>query len=203
MDGGDVFTPNGDGGRPRRSTRAANGGSGTPGTGSEAESITEDMGWQSEEGLLRQYSAEGTWISQSTDNGYTWEPGYKVNSEPLRWTMPANGILELPNGTLLMAVLGQLHTRRERKDQEPIRSVLLRSDNGGLDWEHWSTIAFDPQQLAALMPDLREAATQCRFYNCTHLHEPGCGVRAALERGEINESRYRIYREIHAELARG
>jgi sialidase-1 len=110
----------------------------------ERKGITEDMGWQSEEGLLRQYSAEGTWISQSTDNGYTWEPGYKVNSEPLRWTMPANGILELPNGTLLMAVLGQLHTRRERKDQEPIRSVLLRSDNGGLDWEHWSTIAFDP-----------------------------------------------------------
>ncbi|MBS0449549.1 MAG: ribosome small subunit-dependent GTPase A [Proteobacteria bacterium] len=60
----------------------------------------------------------------------------------------------------------------------------------------------DVQQLAALMPDLRDAATQCRFYNCTHLHEPGCGVRAALERGEISETRYRIYAEIRAELAR-
>ncbi len=58
----------------------------------------------------------------------------------------------------------------------------------------------EPQQLPSLMPDLRVHATQCRFYNCTHLHEPGCGVRAALERGEISESRYRIYGEIYAEL---
>ena len=57
----------------------------------------------------------------------------------------------------------------------------------------------DAQQLPGLMPDLRKHATQCRFYNCTHLHEPGCGVRAALERGEISESRYRIYSEILSE----
>ena len=57
------------------------------------------------------------------------------------------------------------------------------------------------QQLAGLMPDLREPARDCRFYNCTHRDEPGCGVRAALERGDITASRYRIYREIHAELA--
>ena len=105
--------------------------------------ILEDMGSQSEE-LLRAKGSEGTWLSRSSDNGYTWTDGYKANAEPMRWTMPADSILELPNGTLLMAVLGQLHTRRERKDQEPIRSVLLRSDNNGFDWEHWSTIGFDP-----------------------------------------------------------
>lgn len=59
----------------------------------------------------------------------------------------------------------------------------------------------DAQQLPALMPDLRRHAEQCKFYNCTHLHEPGCGVRAALERGEISASRHRIYGEILAELA--
>lgn len=58
----------------------------------------------------------------------------------------------------------------------------------------------DAQQLPGLMPDLRKHATQCRFYNCTHLHEPGCGVRAALDLGEISESRYRIYCEILSEL---
>ena len=58
----------------------------------------------------------------------------------------------------------------------------------------------DPAQLAALMPDLAPHASACRFYNCGHRHEPGCGVRAALERGEISESRYRIYGEIRAEL---
>jgi ribosome biogenesis GTPase len=58
----------------------------------------------------------------------------------------------------------------------------------------------DAQQLAGLMPDFRAHASDCRFYNCTHLHEPGCGVRAALEKGEISESRYRIYCEIFSEL---
>ena len=57
-----------------------------------------------------------------------------------------------------------------------------------------------PAELPALMPDIA-AHADCRFYNCTHLHEPGCGVRAALERGEISTSRYRIYQELHAELA--
>ena len=56
------------------------------------------------------------------------------------------------------------------------------------------------EQLSGLMPDLRGHASDCKFYNCSHQHEPGCGVRAALERGEISESRYRIYGEILGEL---
>ena len=60
----------------------------------------------------------------------------------------------------------------------------------------------DAQQLPALMPDLREPAKECRFYNCSHLQEPGCGVRAALADGRIHASRYRIYTEILAELVR-
>jgi ribosome biogenesis GTPase len=58
-----------------------------------------------------------------------------------------------------------------------------------------------PQELPRLMPDLDEPSKACKFYNCTHLHEPGCGVRAALERGEISESRYRIYSELFSELS--
>ena len=55
-------------------------------------------------------------------------------------------------------------------------------------------------ELAGLMPDLARHAGACRFYNCTHLHEPGCGVLAALERGEIAATRHRIYKEIFAGL---
>ena len=60
----------------------------------------------------------------------------------------------------------------------------------------------DAQHLPALMPDLREPAKECRFYNCSHLQEPGCGVRAALADGRIDPSRYRIYTEILAELVK-
>ena len=55
-------------------------------------------------------------------------------------------------------------------------------------------------ELPMLMPDLRRHAEACRFYNCSHLHEPGCGVREALERGEISPTRYRIYQELQGEL---
>jgi ribosome biogenesis GTPase len=58
----------------------------------------------------------------------------------------------------------------------------------------------EAQQLAMLMSDLRKHADDCKFYNCTHRHEPGCGVRAALERGDVHPSRYRIYGEILQEL---
>jgi ribosome biogenesis GTPase len=57
-------------------------------------------------------------------------------------------------------------------------------------------------QLPGLMPDLRRFAAGCKFYNCTHRHEPGCTVIAAVERGEISASRWRIYGEICDELAR-
>ena len=60
----------------------------------------------------------------------------------------------------------------------------------------------DAAQLASLMPDLRAHLGDCRFYNCMHRHEPGCGVRTAVERGEIAPQRYRLYCEILDELSR-
>ena len=58
-----------------------------------------------------------------------------------------------------------------------------------------------PEQLAALMPDYAAAMGECRFHNCSHRHEPGCGVRAAIERGEISPSRQRIYESLYDELS--
>ncbi len=59
-----------------------------------------------------------------------------------------------------------------------------------------------PQELAALMPDLAEHASTCRFINCAHLQEPGCAVRAAAQAGLVSSSRMRIYAELHEELSR-
>jgi len=60
----------------------------------------------------------------------------------------------------------------------------------------------EPQQLPLHMPDLRAHAGDCRFYNCTHRQEPGCGVLAAVERGDIAPSRHRIYQELLDEVSR-
>lgn len=58
-----------------------------------------------------------------------------------------------------------------------------------------------PEQLAALMPDFAAQLGRCKFHNCSHRHEPGCGVRDAVERGEISASRQRIYEELYDELS--
>jgi ribosome biogenesis GTPase len=69
----------------------------------------------------------------------------------------------------------------------------------------------EPMHLASLMPDIKVHASDCKFYNCSHLHEPGCGVIAALQKAsdgysppgprEISTSRYKIYSNLFAELS--
>ncbi len=63
-------------------------------------------------------------------------------------------------------------------------------------------------QLASCMPDLKQHVPHCKFYNCTHLHEPGCGVLSALQKvesidleaTEVSPRRHRIYAQLFEEL---
>ncbi len=63
----------------------------------------------------------------------------------------------------------------------------------------------DPMQLANYMPDFKAHAQDCKFYNCTHLHEPGCGVISEVKitsgPSSISAQRYRLYSELFDELS--
>ena len=62
----------------------------------------------------------------------------------------------------------------------------------------------EPMHLASLMPDIKAQAGDCKFYNCTHLHEPGCGVLRTLQAegvSAISANRYKIYGDLFAELS--
>ena len=48
-------------------------------------------------------------------------------------------------------------------------------------------------ELSHYFPEMMRRSPDCRFYNCTHTHEPGCAVVAAVERGEIAAARYESY----------
>jgi ribosome biogenesis GTPase len=60
-------------------------------------------------------------------------------------------------------------------------------------------------QLAQYMPDVAAHAMGCRFYNCTHMHEPGCAVIAAVDnprvQNPVSVNRYRIYADLFAECS--
>jgi ribosome biogenesis GTPase len=52
----------------------------------------------------------------------------------------------------------------------------------------------------AAFPDVEQYASACRFGDCTHDREPGCEVRAAIERGELDPARLHSYRKLQREL---
>jgi ribosome biogenesis GTPase len=63
----------------------------------------------------------------------------------------------------------------------------------------------DKMDLAKLMPDFAQYEGQCRFYNCTHMHEPQCAVLANVSDAEvgtaISSSRYAFYARVFEELS--
>ena len=57
-------------------------------------------------------------------------------------------------------------------------------------------IDIDEAELWHYFPEMMRVAPACRFYNCTHTHEPGCAVTEAVERGQIAYPRYESYLKI-------
>ncbi|HMM27875.1 MAG TPA: ribosome small subunit-dependent GTPase A [Aggregatilineaceae bacterium] len=58
----------------------------------------------------------------------------------------------------------------------------------------------EPDELDGYYIEIAPHVAECRFQDCTHTHEPGCGVRAALARGEIAPERYNSYLRLREEL---
>lgn len=54
--------------------------------------------------------------------------------------------------------------------------------------------------LASVFPDVAKAAAHCRFRDCTHMHEPGCAVRASVTSGKLDEGRVNRYLKLRAEI---
>jgi ribosome biogenesis GTPase len=48
-------------------------------------------------------------------------------------------------------------------------------------------------EIGLYFTDIFNLSANCRFYNCSHIHEPGCAVIDACLQGVLHESRYRSY----------
>ena len=58
----------------------------------------------------------------------------------------------------------------------------------------------EEQELKAYFPEFRRYDEECRFQGCRHIHEPDCGVKAALAEHEISQLRYEDYLGLYNEL---
>ena len=57
-------------------------------------------------------------------------------------------------------------------------------------------IDIDDKELCRYFPEMMRLSPECRFYNCTHTHEPGCAVQEAVKEGRVAWSRYESYLKI-------
>ena len=100
-------------------------------------------------------------ILKSSDDGNTWSEPVEVNTNPVHSSVlgpyscggsGAGHIIELPDGGLLMPLQGNLGTAGLGESAaETERCFLLRSDDGGDNWEYWSTVAYDPASIIEFM----------------------------------------------------
>jgi ribosome biogenesis GTPase len=69
------------------------------------------------------------------------------------------------------------------------------------DTPGWKSLALwdtEPEEMDAYFPEIRPLVAQCKFSDCSHMHEPGCAVRAAVKTGNVHEGRYRSYVRMRA-----
>jgi ribosome biogenesis GTPase len=59
----------------------------------------------------------------------------------------------------------------------------------------------DLESLRDYFPEFAEPSEYCRFNDCTHLHEPGCAVKARVEAGELSAARYATYVRLGEDIA--
>lgn len=90
-----------------------------------------------------------------------------------------------------------VHTTRD--------SALVRLESGGYiaDTPGIRSLTvwdIEPDELDAYFVDIEPYVLDCKFSNCTHINEPACAVRYAVEQGDLASWRYRNYLELREEL---
>lgn len=101
---------------------------------------------------------------------------------------------ELATGEVREDELGRHTTTRRQLVRLPAGGLLL--DTPGL-----RELQLSGADLDETFPEIAALAAGCRFRNCSHTHEPGCAVLAAVEAGELPRERYESYVKLAGELS--
>jgi ribosome biogenesis GTPase len=88
------------------------------------------------------------------------------------------------------------HTTTHR-ELVPLPSGALLIDTPGMrEFQLWA----DEEVLDSTFAEITELAGDCRFSDCSHEHEPGCAVKAAIAEGTLPRERFASYRKLQREL---
>jgi len=88
------------------------------------------------------------------------------------------------------------HTTSHR-ELVPLSSGALLIDTPGMrELQLWA----DENVLDSTFAEIAELASGCRFSDCSHEHEPGCAVKAAIADGSLPRERFASYRKLQREI---
>ena len=146
-------------------------------------------------------------VSAMEDEGYNRLADYLVKGETLAFV----GSSGVGKSTLINRLLGEdrLRTNGLRNDDKGRHTTTHREllilpcgaaviDTPGMrELGIWNA----SEGITATFADIEALAEKCRFKNCTHSTEPGCAVRAAIERGELSGERLSSYEKLRKENA--
>lgn len=100
---------------------------------------------------------------------------------------------------------GEISEKIKRGKHTTRHSELMKTGEGTylIDTPGFSTLylnQFDKEEIKTYFAEFQPYEGQCRFLGCSHTHEPDCGVKRAVEAGEISSIRYKNYVEFYEEL---
>lgn len=93
-------------------------------------------------------------------------------------------------GSISTAHLQGRHTT-SLYEMYPLQSGGYVIDSPGL--RGFGLVDLEKEEIAKYFPEMLRVSSGCRFTPCTHTHEPGCAVKAAVEEGLIAQERYSSY----------
>lgn len=100
---------------------------------------------------------------------------------------------------------GSISRKIERGRHTTRHSELIAMGDGSyiMDTPGFSSLFvndFEKEELKEYFPEFYPYEGTCRYNGCDHIHEPGCGVKQAVEEGKIHRQRYEDYVELYEEL---
>jgi ribosome biogenesis GTPase len=113
-----------------------------------------------------------------------------------------SSLLNIVQPGLGLAV-NEISTAMKKGRHTTVTRQLFALDGGGYvaDTPGWKSLALwdtEAVEMDAYFPELRDLVPQCQFSDCSHKHEPGCAVLAALKAGTIHPERYDSYLRLRA-----
>ena len=101
--------------------------------------------------------------------------------------------------------VGEISDRLKRGKHTTTHSELLHFDFGGYvadtpGFANIETYNIEKENLKDYFYEFYQYSRYCQFVDCQHVNEPECGVKHAVEQGDISEIRYQNYLAIYSEI---